>query len=122
MVLSKDSKDKTAYCHVCGSNDCQSSIKYNKVSVMQNFVETTEEQAKKSASAEIDLYLCLNCGFVFNIEYNENNLKYIQGYDNNRNNSAVYREYLDEVEDFIVDNLELQNKRFLRSVVEMGAF
>lgn len=49
-------------------------------------------------------------------------MKYIQGYDNNRNNSAVYREYLDEVEDFIVDNLELQNKKILEVGCGNGSF
>ena len=121
-MLNKYGIASSPICPVCGSNNCQSSIKYSKVSVMQNYVENTEEQAKKSTSAEIDLCLCKNCGFIFNAEYNESKLKYIEGYDNNRDYSGKYTHYMKEVEDLIGNSLELKNKRVLEVGCGNGNF
>ena len=56
--------------------------------------ETTTE-ALNAPTGEIDLAYCKNCEFLFNRTFDNDSLRYDGHYDNSRNRSRVYCDYLD---------------------------
>lgn len=122
MVTDKDKNQPNIVCPICNSFSCESVIEYRGFPVMQNYIEKSFIEAKNCEQVNIGLSLCENCGFVFNSNYNEEKLRYLEGYDNNRDYSNKYIEYLNEVKAFIGNSIDLTNKKVLEIGCGNGSF
>jgi len=64
---------------------------------MNNVTYETEREAVGSPVGELELILCHKCGLVFNSVFDATLLNYDRRYDNSRNSSKAYCDYLDEL-------------------------
>lgn len=65
--------------------------------VLNNVVYDSCEQARICATGSVRLVQCLECGLVFNADFKEDLVVYDKSYDNTRDHSPTYRDYLDSL-------------------------
>lgn len=107
---------KTMSCNICGSTNFTDIFKHPKIPVYNVNYFATSEAAKQAEAVAVDYVQCQECKFLFNSAFQQ--LSYQVDYNVNRSNSAVYRDYLNGVVDFVVKSIEIDG---VKSVVEVGA-
>ncbi len=73
------------------------------------------KEAVAATSANVNFVRCLNCGFLFNKDYQQ--LSYKVDYEASRAFSPVFNNYIQEVGNILNDSLEIS----INKVVEVGA-
>jgi SAM-dependent methyltransferase len=84
--------------------------------VRQNAPAPTAAAARTCPRRDIDLVLCLACGFVFNAAFDEDALRYADDYENAQTHSTVFAAYLDSLIALLIDRHALEG----RTVLEVG--
>ncbi len=103
-------------CRVCASKRLSPFLHRGSVPVHQNLVLESDTAARLMARGEMDLVVCLDCGFVFNRAYDPDLLAYGEGYDNTQSCSPFFDAYLD---DLVKDLIERQGV-VDSTIVEVG--
>lgn len=109
-------------CPVCAGGVLSSFVKRKEVPVHQNQVMRSEREAIEVRRGEIDLLFCHGCGFIFNQKFDASLLSYGSTYDNSQIHSSCYKEYLDELSNFLVYELGIQNRRLIEVGCGNGYF
>ena len=81
-----------------------------------NHLCSSRDAALSEPRAAISLGFCLDCGHVFNIEYDPTQLEYRPGYENSLRGSERFREYDDALVDMLLERYHLRG----RTIVEVG--
>lgn len=103
-------------CPICGSENTFNFLDRKNVPVHQNYLTKTRDEAIDITRGDIELNLCNDCGFIFNVTFNSNKLDYGPNYDNTQDISNVFREYIDHEISFLIENYDIKNK----TVIEIG--
>ena len=83
-----------APCPLCGDADPQPFLLREAVPVYQNLVMGDQSAAEVVPRGDLDMRVCLRCGFVFNAAFDSKRLRYGQDYDNAQNASGCFREHV----------------------------
>jgi SAM-dependent methyltransferase len=86
------------------------------VPVFCNVLWGSREKALKSARGEIRLHFCVDCGHVFNAKFDPRLVQYDTLYENSLEYSPLFRNYLDELAERLVQRYHLHQK----DIVEIG--
>jgi SAM-dependent methyltransferase len=84
--------------------------------VRQNAPAPTAAAARTCPRGDIDLVLCLGCGFVFNAAFDPDAIRYADDYENSQAHSTVFAEYLDSLVALLIERHALEG----RTVLEVG--
>ena len=68
-----------------------------RIPVLNNVVYDSSEQARICATGSVRLVQCPGCGLVFNSDFEEDLVYYDKSYDNARDHSLIYRDYLESL-------------------------
>lgn len=103
-------------CPACNFPDTVIFLKRDSGPVHQNLVLRTRSEALQLTRTELVLSICHNCGFVFNVSFDESLLSYGQNYDNCQFNSRHFKAYIEGRIRELVENRGLRDKQ----IVEIG--
>jgi len=117
-------------CPVCRSNEVRTVVNRNSVPVHQNMLMATREKALSLDRGDLQMGVCVRCGFVFNAAFDENKIGYNEDYDNAQTWSQKFTEHVDNLVDRLVSGQAVTGCHvvevgcgqgdFLRRVVEKG--
>ncbi len=119
-------------CPVCGSGRTERFLTRRGTPVNQNVVFASHAEAVAIGRADLEMEVCLNCGFVYNAAFDMNRLSYETAYDNNQSHSGSFRGYVGELARNLTDSEGVRDCRivdvgcgsgdFLRSLVRDAAW
>jgi len=92
-------------CPVCESAQTKPLLSRNNVPVHQNMVFEHRESAVNMIRGELKLFLCDQCGFVYNASFDDSKLNYSAMYNNIQDFSSTFHQYTDELVERILKNL-----------------
>lgn len=104
------------HCPVCDSSRLLEVLSREGVPVHQNAVMLNVRAAEQMVRGELRLACCKACGFLFNRSFHLNKLAYGANYDNVQTHSGIFRGYVNELADHLVDSCGVRGCR----VVEVG--
>ena len=85
-------------CPGCLSNNFGNIIYKRKgCPVLNNVVYESSNDGRSCLTADIRLVQCEKCGLVYNIDFDNSIIEYNQCYDNSRNHSEIYSDYIDSL-------------------------
>jgi 2-polyprenyl-3-methyl-5-hydroxy-6-metoxy-1,4-benzoquinol methylase len=102
-------------CPVCRSSETEF-IYQLESAPMQNKIYDRLEDALRENKVKITLWGCKNCSFVFNADFNPENIDYSSDYDNTQEYSQYFLRYIKRLGKRLIKKYDLKNK----SVVEVG--
>lgn len=85
------------------------------VPLFQNKIYPTEREARLAESGSIRLFVCTNCGFVWNANFEPEKLCYDTKYQNEQSYSREFKKHLDCVKQIISERNPLESR-----IVEIG--
>ena len=103
-------------CNLCGSSNIAEVFKFKGLPLYNLNYFNTQKDALKAEKADVDFVVWKDCGFLFNSIYQQ--LDYKINYEAGRSYSSVFNQYLSDVVNFVVSNIDA-NK--INNVVELGA-
>lgn len=113
MTQSKSAKSRCPVCHTTGAEEF---IAIENVPVFCNVLWDSRNEALAATKGEICLHFCTNCGHVFNRDFDPGRVEYTSKYENSLQYSSVFRTYLIELAERLVQCYHLHNKE----VIEIG--
>jgi SAM-dependent methyltransferase len=102
-------------CPIC-KGKTQFIYRFSNEPIMQNNLYNSLGNALQAKKANVALYGCRNCGFVFNASFNSKNTKYSSQYNNSQEYSSYFSRYLERIARKLIKRYNLKNK----NVVEIG--
>ncbi|HEV7280982.1 MAG TPA: class I SAM-dependent methyltransferase [Pirellulaceae bacterium] len=96
-------------CPICDSRDFVSTVRRRGIPAMQNYVFKTREAAREAKRGDLDLRVCVGCGFGWNGAFDPALLDYDLGYDNSVP-SRVMDAYYDSLADELCETYALSNR------------
>jgi len=104
-------------CKLCKSSNTKVIFDLREIPANQNKVYDTEDSAKNCKTSNIKLEGCNCCGFVFNADFNEDNIDYSGLYDNNQSLSPYFMDYVNSEVHWLIEHEYISDKD---TVVEIG--
>ena len=86
------------------------------VPVHQNLLLRDQEAAVAITRGDLLMRFCNQCGFVYNAAFDLGKLSYNQGYDNTQTYSPYFRQYIDDVIHYLVEDQGIRAS----NIVEVG--
>jgi ribosomal protein L37AE/L43A len=77
-------------CPVCRNINIDFFYQFIDGSAIQNKFCDSLKDALREERAKVNLYICKNCGLVFNADFNSKKTKYSSDYDNTQENSLYF--------------------------------
>ena len=111
-----------AACKICGSPNTYNFLCRNSVPVQQNVIYRSLEEALAAPVDELNMFICKDCGFVFNSAYDINKIGFGPKYDNVQDYSSVVLAYQDKLIKHLLIERKIQNKRILEIGCGQGRF
>ncbi len=102
-------------CPLCESKRFFQILIRKNIPVHQNLIFKDKKSAIKTKRGNLNMVMCLHCGFVFNKSFDHKKLNYGGNYDNAQHNSSFFEKYLD----YLIDYL-LKQKNSIFSIAEIG--
>ena len=96
-------------CPVCDSREYVPTVRRRGLPAMQNYVFKTRDAARAAKRGDLDLRLCVGCGFGWNGTFEPSLLDYDLGYDNSVP-SRVMDAYYDTLADELYEAYGLSNR------------
>src|SRR5690606_36358639 len=93
---------KKSACDACGGRNLRVIYSRTRMPAFQNLLFGTEEEARKTPTAAVDLAACGDCGLVFNSLFEANLMEYDADYQNAQDHSPSFRAYLEEIADLVI--------------------
>lgn len=103
-------------CPVCDSTELRSVLHLADVPIFCNVLYDTRDEAAAARTGEIALVGCNRCGMVFNEAFDETLVTYEGSYENSLHFSPTFREYADDLAQYLADEYDLDGGL----VVEIG--
>ena len=104
------------HCPVCHGGKLEQFLNRPKVPVHQNLLMNDREAALSAACGKLELFVCGECGFVFNGAFDLAKLEYGDQYENAQYYSPCFDAYLDELVSRMVSERGVRNCH----IVEVG--
>lgn len=89
-------------CPVCGRQESDVLDERERVSVYQNKLYATADEARHAAVGPLSIVQCRNCGFVWNRAFQEDLLEYDGMYENDQASSRIFKQHITEIADRII--------------------
>ena len=102
-------------CKLCQNNNLSVIYTASDIPVFQNKVYKTVSEAENVMTGNVKLAMCLNCGFVFNTDFNNKVMNYDDQYQNEQAHSTYFQKYLEELIDLLTDK-----KFHKKKIIEIG--
>lgn len=102
-------------CGLCLNDQLTTIYTAQDVPVFQNKVYATVSEAQKVTTGNMELFLCLNCGFIFNADFDRKIMNYNTEYQNEQAHSLYFQKHLQEIV-----NLLYQNGFGGKKIIEIG--
>jgi len=103
-------------CPVCGAGDLREFYRVAGVPVLQNLPVSNIEEALDCVRGDIALAVCLGCGFILNVAFDADRVRYTTAYENTQACSPHFRGYMEALADRLVNTYGLRHK----TIVEIG--
>jgi SAM-dependent methyltransferase len=103
-------------CPICDSESIRTFLHREKVPIHQNLLIKDQVSAVRVAHGDLNIAICLQCGFIFNQTFDPSKLTYGEQYDNSQTFSTFFNKYLDELTQYLVLEKSVQKCR----IVEVG--
>lgn len=103
-------------CPVCQGASTRTFLEMEAMPVLIGVQWDNREAARNCARGDITLAFCSDCGFIWNVLFDPENLEYEQSYENSLHFSKVFQDYTESVVSRLVDTYKVKNKR----VVDIG--
>lgn len=100
-------------CKICGFSNTYNFLSRKSVPVQQNVIYRTQEDALAAPADELNMFICKDCGFVFNSTYDINRIGFGPTYDNVPDYSPVALDYQDKLIKHLLIERRIQNKKIL---------
>ena len=107
---------KANTCPLCGVTGASAFLERRQVPLHQNLLCQSAAEATALNCGELAICLCTRCGFVFNAAFRPELLSYGETYDNTQTHSPLFRRYLTELADDLVDRYHLAGA----AIIEVG--
>jgi hypothetical protein len=112
-----NAKHASGCCPICESPSVVGFLKRLGGPVHQNLVINTPEAAKNINRGDISLFICRECGYIYNSAFDWSLLVYGEDYDSTQTISQAFESYEDKLIDYMVTAKEIANQR----IVEIGS-
>jgi hypothetical protein len=106
----------TGGCPSCGSSDLNVFYKVPDVPVNSCFLLSTKEQALTFPRGDIELGFCKSCGFITNLAYDPQKVRYGSVYEDQQCFSSTFNVFAQQLAKRLVEKYDLHNK----TVLEVG--
>lgn len=93
---------KSKNCPVCNSLKNTVLLNRKKVSVFQNRLFNSRESARNCQKGDLEILVCEDCGFVFNVSFDKSIDLYDQNYNNTQEISELFKKYLDSSINYLI--------------------
>ncbi len=103
-------------CPVCDGESQIGFLDRKRVPIHQNFVFPDRSAARQAPTGDLDMRVCVDCGFVFNHAFDPELMVYGEGYDNTQSSSAFFEAYMDDLVADLVENRGVRDC----TIVEVG--
>jgi SAM-dependent methyltransferase len=103
-------------CPLCQHSEHQRLLARQGVPVLQNAPAATQALARNVPRGDLEIVLCLGCGFIYNAAFDNDRIAYGSHYDNAQHHSALFGAYLEELAILLVERHQLQHGK----VIEVG--
>ncbi|NJN96678.1 MAG: class I SAM-dependent methyltransferase [Anaerolineales bacterium] len=113
---------KVSLCPACGSSTLQPFFHLENVPVHQNLLMPSREAAKSCDRGQILLAFCEECGFITNLAFEAERLKYSAQYDNSQVYSATFMAYMERLALELINRHALYNKKIIEIGCGKGEF
>ena len=84
-------------CWLCRNDSFSTIYMIQDIPVFQNKVYKTRSEALNVKTGDVRLVMCLNCGFIFNADFDVKVMNYDVSYQNEQAHSLYFRTYLKEL-------------------------
>jgi hypothetical protein len=84
-------------CLACGSSQVERFLALPGVPVFCNVLWPSADAAIGAARGDLDLGICRDCGHVFNLAFDEDLVRYAEGYENSLHHSPRFQAYAEEL-------------------------
>ncbi len=102
-------------CKLCRSDNIFIIYTASDIPIFQNKVYKTLSEAQNIITGNVQLVKCMNCGFIFNIDFDYHVMNYDDQYQNEQAHSIYFQKYLGELIDLLTE------KKFHKEkIVEIG--
>jgi SAM-dependent methyltransferase len=103
-------------CPVCGSHSVEIFLTRTNVPVHINSIMKSREAAVATGRGAVTLGCCRECGFIFNLTFDQSQLHYEKDYDNTQRYSPFFSAYQSHLVDYLISRKGLRNS----TIVEVG--
>jgi SAM-dependent methyltransferase len=104
-------------CPICGSNSLNTFLRRKSVPVHQNLIVKDRGAATKISIGDLTLTICQDCSFIFNQDFEPFKLTYGEEYDNSQIYSFSFKQYVEELVQYLIIHKSVMNCR----IVEVGS-
>jgi len=115
-------KKNNMICPVCSSGNVKSFLSRNKVPIHQNKLMNEQGLARTTIRGNIELCVCLSCGFIYNRAFDPALLSYDDIYDNTQSCSPLFSKYLHDLVTHLVVDCGVKNKKIIEVGCGKGQF
>lgn len=81
-------------CPICADRGVRVFDRRERVSILQNRLFETPEEARVARAGRLEMAICEACGFIFNEAFDQASLAYDPSYENDQSQSAVFQAHL----------------------------
>lgn len=114
--------DMNIECPVCDSKRTTLIVSRKNVPVHQNLLMSDRREACSITRADLEIFCCRDCGFIFISNFDIVKLSYGDQYDNNQSCSSTFQTHLDQLVGNILGDERNQNCRFVEIGCGQGQF
>lgn len=109
-------------CPVCNLPGNAKFLYRKGVPIYQNLLLRSRAEARDIIRGDLLLYVCKNCGFVFNGQFEQSLLSYGPMYDNTQTCSGHFSKYVQDLVRYLVDECGIKGKRIVEIGCGKGSF
>jgi SAM-dependent methyltransferase len=109
-------------CPICGSRNIDIFLRRQNVPVHQNLPLNTPSEAIHCTKGTLELSVCQDCNFIFNSQFDEHKMEYNENYNNNQLFSPSFRQYVDDIINYLIIKQKIENSTILEIGCGKGDF
>ena len=104
------------HCPVCNSDRPEAVFSLGNVPIVCNQLWPDAQSARQAPAGDVDLMICPQCAFIWNISFDPKKMEYAPGYENALHFSPKFQAFAEELATGLVERFDLKG----RDVVEIG--
>lgn len=108
--------NKTVHCSICDSEKIEIFLQREGIPIHQHLLFSDEQSAINTKRGNLELAVCITCGFIFNQSFDITRMEYGEQYDNSQTFSKYFESYLTELINSLVFDKNIKNC----NIIEVG--